>query len=166
MNSFIISAETNQTFYFKKIHKNFINKNECLIKKLHDYIINIRLLLIESLKYEKEVTIQNSLELFTNNLEEIIFLIYKKINIFEFYLLNQWEQKDKILLLSILENKNKTLYFVYEMFKKNNKYFYIKLLYNKFKKKNCYKISYKLEEIKNILLIENKFNIIKNSTKK
>ena len=166
MNSFNISAETNQTFYIKKIDKNFINKNEILIKKLHDYIINIRLLLIESLKYEKEITIQNSLELFTNNLEEIIFLIFKKININEFFLLNHWEQKDKILLLSILENKNKTLHFVYEMFKKDNKSFYIKFLFNKFEKKNCYKISYKLEEIKNILLIENKFNIIKNSTKK
>ena len=161
LNSFIISAETNQKFYFKKIYKNFINKNESLIKKLHDYIINIRLLLLEAFKYEKEITIQNSLELFTNNLEEIIFLIYKKININEFYLLNQWEQKDKILLLSILENKNKNLYFVYEMFKINNKSFYIKFLFNRFEKKNCYKITYKLEEIKNILLIENKFNIIK-----
>ena len=47
------------------------------------------------------------------------------------------------------------------MFKKNNKSFYIKFLFNRFKKKNCYKILYKLEEIKNILLIENKFNIIK-----
>ena len=166
LNSFNISAETNQIFYFKKIQKNFINKNESLIKKLHDYIINIRLLLVESLKYEKEINFQNFLELFTNNLEIIIFLIFKNININEFFLLNQWEQKDKILLLSILENKNKTLYFVYEMFKKNNKSFYIKFLFNRFKKKFCYKISNKLEEIKNILLFEKKFNIIKKSKKK
>ena len=85
LNSFNNSAETNQKFYFKKIHKIFINKNENLIKKLHDYIINIRLLLVELLKYEKEIILQNFLELFTNNLEEIIFLIYKNININEFF---------------------------------------------------------------------------------
>ena len=64
-------------------------------------------MLIESLKYKKEIIIQNSFELFINNLEEIVFLIFKKININEFFLLNQWEQKDKILLLSILQNKKK-----------------------------------------------------------
>ena len=165
LNSFNVSSEINQTFYFKKIHKNFINENENLIEKLHDYIINIRLLLIESLKYEKEFVVQNSLELFLNNLEEIIFLIFKKININEFFLLNQWEQKDKILLLSILQNKNKNLYFIYEMFKKINRPFYIYFLFNRFEKKICYKISYKLDEIKNILLIEKKFDTIKNDIK-
>ena len=165
LNSFNVASEINQTFYFKKIHKNFINENENLIEKLHDYIINIRLLLIESLKYEKEFVVQNSLELFLNNLEEIIFLIFEKININEFFLLNQWEQKDKILLLSILQNKNKNLYFIYEMFKKINRPFYIYFLFNRFEKKICYKISYKLDEIKNILLIEKKFDTIKNDIK-
>ena len=69
LNSFNNSAEKNQKFYFKKIYKIFINKNENLIKKLHDYIINIRLLLVELLKYEKEIILHNFLELFTNNLE-------------------------------------------------------------------------------------------------
>ena len=155
MNSFKKTLKANQTFYSKKIHKIIIeNKNS--IKKLRDYIINIRILLIESLKYEKEIIIQNSFELFINNLEEIVFLIFKKININELFLLNQWDGKDKILLLFILQNKKKNLNFIHEMFKKNNNSFYIYFLFNRFEKKICYKLSYKLDEIKNILLIEKK----------
>ena len=46
LNSINNASQINQTFYLKIIQK----KNNNLIRKLHDYIINIRILLIESLK--------------------------------------------------------------------------------------------------------------------
>ena len=121
LNSFNVGLEINQTFYFKILHEKFLT-----IKKLHDNIINIRELLIEIIKFEKEIPIQHFFEIFINNIEELIFFIYKKINIKEFFLLKQWEKKDKMLLLLILYNKNDILYYINEMNKNKNKYlFYI-----------------------------------------
>ena len=156
LNSFNISYEMNQTFYYKFIYKNLtINKNY-LLKILHDNIINIREFLIYILKYEIESIIQNYFEIFINNLEELIFFIYKQINIKEFFYLNQWEKKDKLLLLLILYNQNDNLNFIYEIYKNNNnKNYYINIWLFKFEKKICNKLVYIINKFKNILLMEN-----------
>ena len=155
LNSFNISFEINQTFYYKFIYKNLaINKNY-LLKKLHDNIINIREFLIYILKCEKESIIQNYFEIFINNLEELIFFAYKQIDINEFFYLNQWEKKDKFLLLLILFNQNYNLNFIDEIYKNyNEKIFYINIWLFKFEKKICFKLFYIINKFKNILLME------------
>ena len=156
LNSFNISYEMNQTFYYKFIYKNLtINKNY-LLKILHDNIINIREFLTYILNYKIESLIQNYFEIFINNLEELIFFAYKQINIKEFFYLNQWEKKDKLLLLLILYNQNDNLNFIYEIYKNNNKKnYYISIWLFKFEKKICNKLFYIINKFKNILLMEN-----------
>ena len=95
MNIFKNASELNQTFYIKIFHEKFNINKDNLFKKLHDYIICIREILLQSQKYNKDNIIQHSLELLINHLEEIIFFIYKKIKFKELFFLNKWKKKIK-----------------------------------------------------------------------
>ena len=161
MNSFTYALELNKKLYFKIFHDNFHIETDILVKTLHDYIICIYGLFLQLKKYYKDNIIQHSLELFINHLEEKVFFIFRKIKVYQLILLDKWKKYDKILLLSILQNKSNNLYFMREMFKKNEKFFYISILFNNFEKTMSFKISYKINEIKKTQLFEDKYKILK-----
>ena len=161
MNSFNNTSELNETFYYKIFHDNFHINTETLFKKLHDYIICIKQLFIQSQKYYKDIIIQKSLELFINHIEEKIFFIFRKIKIEQLFFLDKWKKKDKILLLSILLNKSNNLNFMNEMNKKDDKIFYAYFLFNNFEKITSFRLSYKINEIKKIPLIVGKYKTLK-----
>ena len=127
-------------------------KPEKLLKKLFDYILNIKELLLLSLKieYKNNLIIKTSLELFIDNIEEKIFFVFKKLQFDEIFIINQWKKNEQILLLLILINKKNKIEFVKDLLKKN-KNFYLFLIANKFEKKNCFKLNYKIKEFKKII---------------
>jgi len=142
------ALEINEIYYLKMLNY----KPEKLIKKLFDYIINIRELLLLSLKFEynENLIIKKSLELFIDSLEEKIFFVFKKLQIDTIFIINQWKKNEQILLLLILINKENKIDFVKDLLKKN-KNFYLFLIVNKFEKKNCFKLNYKIKEYKKII---------------
>ena len=127
-------------------------KPEKLLKKLFDYILNIKELLLLSLKieYKNNLIIKTSLELFIDNIEEKIFFVFKKLQFDEIFIINQWKKNEQILLLLILINKKNKIEFVKDLLKKN-KNFYLFLIANKIEKKNCFKLNYKIKEFKKII---------------
>ncbi len=147
--------EINEVFYLKIFYYKTIKKTDKLLKKLFDYIINIKELLLKSVNLENSINliIQNSLELFIDSLEEKIFLIFNNIQIDKIFIINKWKKSFQILLLLILLNKKNELNFVDDLFKKN-KFFYYIFLFNKFEKKNCFKLTYKINEFKKIINLE------------
>ena len=147
--------EINEVFYLKIFYYKSIKKTDKLLKKLFDYIINIKELLLKSVNLENSINliIQKSLELFIDSLEEKIFLIFKNIQIDKIFIINKWKKSFQILLLLILLNKKNELNFVDDLFKKT-KFFYYIFLFNKFEKKNCFKLTYKINEFKKIINLE------------
>ena len=142
------ALEINEIYYLKL----FNYKPEKLLKKLFDYIINIKELLLLSLKFENKenLIIKTSLELFIDSLEENIFYVFKKLQIDAINIINHWKKNEQILLLLILINKKNKIDFVKDLLKKNKK-FYLFLIVNKFEKKNCFKLNFKIKEYKKII---------------
>ena len=144
--------ETDEIFYVKNINEKFNKKTDKLIKKLNDYIISIKELFNQSIIiFNKNNIINNSLELFIDNIEELIFFVFNKIQKNKLILINQFHKKDKILLLFILFNKKIDTNFIQNIIKKNDNYFYYTYLFNKFEKNYCFKLKYKINKIKKIL---------------
>ena len=158
MNYFNIASEINQKFYLKIFHDNLHINTDILFKKLHDYIICIEELFIQSQKYYKDIIIQHSLEIVINYVEENVFFIFRKIKFNQLFYLNKWKKKDKILLLSVLLNKSNNLNFKKEMYKKSDKFFYTQFFFNIFEKKKSLSLSYKINEITQI---ERKYKTLK-----
>ena len=149
-------SKINETLYFKIFNDKSNNKMENLLDRLYDFIINIRELLIESLKYDVNNIIYQYLELYINNLEEIIFSIYQNIQFNNFYHINYWPKNEKILLLLILINKKISMKFIINLYKKSDIIFYTFFLFNLFNNKNCFKLTYKINYFKKISFIGNK----------
>jgi hypothetical protein len=72
------ALKINEIYYLKMIHYKTYKKTDKLLKILFDYIINIKDLILISIKYENNENIyfQDILELFIENLEEKIFFIF------------------------------------------------------------------------------------------
>ncbi len=149
-------SKINETLYFKIFNDKSNNKMENLLDRLYDFIINIRELLIESLKYDVNNIIYQYLELYINNLEEIIYSIYQNIQFNNFYHINYWPKNEKILLLLILINKKISMKFIINLYKKSDIIFYTFFLFNLFNNKNCFKLTYKINYFKKISFIGNK----------
>ena len=145
--------ETDEIFYLKKINEKFNKKTDKLIKKLNDYIISIKELFNQSITiYNKNNIINQSLELFTDSIEELIFFVFNKIQKNKLFLINQFHQNEKILLLFILLNKKIDTNFIQNIIKKNNNRFYHYIfLFINFEKNYCFKLKYKINKIKKIL---------------
>ena len=149
------TLETDEIFYLKIINEKFNKKADKLVKKILDYINSIKELFIKSINiYDKNNIIYQSLELFIDNIEELIFFIFNKIQKNKLFLINQMNQKDKILLLLILFNKKIDLNVIEKIIKKNdNNFYYYTFLFNKFEKNYCFNLKYKINEIKKILIL-------------
>jgi glycosyltransferase involved in cell wall biosynthesis len=145
--------ETDEIFYLKKINEKFNKKTDKLIKKLNDYIISIKELFNQSITiYNKNNIINQSLELFIDSIEELIFFVFNKIQKNKLFLINQFHQNEKILLLFILLNKKIDTNFIQNIIKKNNNHFYhYTFLFINFEKNYCFKLKYKINKIKKIL---------------
>ena len=145
--------EINEIYYLKMLHYKTFKKTDKLLKILYDYIINLKELLLISLKFEYNENLINyvSLELFIDSLEEKIFFVFKKIQLDSIFIINQWKINEQILLLLILINEKNIVDFVKDLLKKN-KNFHLIFLFNKFEKKNCFKLNYKIKEYKKFLL--------------
>ena len=144
--------EINEIYHLKMFHYKTFKKTDKLLKILNDYIINIKELLLISLKFEYNENLINhvSLELFIDSLEEKIFFVFKKIQMDSIFIINQWKIDEQILLLLILIKKKNIVDFVKDSLKKN-KNFHLIFLFNKFEKKNCFKLNYKIKEYKKFL---------------
>ena len=90
------SFENNEIFYLKIINEKFNKKTDKLIKKLHDYIFSIKELFNKSIAiYDNNNIINQSLELFIDNIEELIFFTFNKIQKNKLFLINQFGKKIK-----------------------------------------------------------------------
>ncbi len=144
--------ETDEIFYLKKINEKFNKKTDKLIKKLNDYIISIKDLFNQSITfYNKNNIINQSFELIIDSVEELIFFVFNKIQKNKLFLINQFHQNDKILLILILNNKKINTNFIQNIIKNDNQFYYYTYLFNKFEKNYCFKLKYKINIIKKIL---------------